>query len=146
MSLLDDENILIEDCKIDNLHTIKHLLEYKEYPTCIDLLNDKYNVLDGYSWNLDDYDCPTYSNDNDWLCSLDVILNEGTKKRDLVLELHYKYLKMHCGLNKEPKFIFSDRRHQLSWTDQETLYKNYEKILTDFKLTPNPNHLFYKLL
>ena len=146
MSLLDDENILIEDCKIDNLHSIKHLLENKEYSTCIDLLNDKYNVLDGYSWNLDDYDCPTYSNDNDWLCSVYVILNEGTKKRDLVLELHYKYLKMQCGFNGVPKFIFSDKRYQLSCTEQETLYKNYEKILTSFKLTPNPNHLVYILL
>ena len=144
MSLLDDENILIEDCKIDNLHTIKHLLENKEYSTCIDLLNDDYNILDGYSWNLDDYDCPTYSNDNDWLCSLDVILNEGTKKRDLVLELHYKYLT--TTKTENPKFVFSDKRYQLSCTEQETLYKNYEKILNGFKLTPNPNHLFYTLL
>ena len=144
MSILDDENILIEDCKIDNLHTIKHLLEYKEYPTCIDLLNDKYNVLDGYSWNLDDYDCPTYSNDNDWLCSVYVILNIRTKKRDLVLELHYKYLTMTNTEN--PKFVFSDRHYQLSCTEQETLYKNCEKILTGFKLTPNPDQLFYTLL
>lgn len=144
MSLLDDENILIEDSKIDTLHSIKHLLENKEYSTCINLLNDKYNVLDGYSWDLDDYDCPTYSNYNDWLCSLYVILNEGTKKNDLVLELHYKYLTM--ANTENPKFVFSDRRHQLSLTDQETLYKNYEKILTGFKLTPNPNHLFYTLL
>ena len=144
MSLLDDENILIEDCKIDNLHTIKHLLENKEYSTCIDLLNDGYNILDGYSWNLDDYDCPTYSNDNDWLCSLYVILNEGTKKRDLILELHYKYLIM--TNTKNPKFIFSDKHYQLSCTEQETLYKKYEKILIGFKLTPNPNHLFYTLL
>ena len=144
MSLLDDENILVEDCKIDNLHTIKHLLENKEYSTCIDLLNDKYNILDGYSWDLDDYDCPTYSNDNDWLCSVYVILNEGTKKRDLVLELHYKYLTMTNTEN--PKFIFSDRHYHLSCTEQETLYENYEKILTGFKLTPNLNHLVYILL
>ena len=144
MSLLDDENILVEDCKIDNLHTIKHLLENKEYSTCIDLLNDKYNILDGYSWDLDDYDCPTYSNDNDWLCSVYVILNEGTKKRDLVLELHYKYLTMTNTEN--PKFVFSDRHYHLSCTEQETLYENYEKILTGFKLTPNLNHLVYILL
>lgn len=144
MSLLDDENILIEDCKIDNLHTIKHLLEDKEYSICIDLLNDDYNILDGYSWNLDDYDCPTYSNDNDWLCSLYVIFNEGTKKRDLILELHYKYLIMTNTEN--PKFVFSDKHYQLSCTDRETLYKKYEKILIGFKLTPNPNHLFYTLL
>ena len=145
MSLLDDENILIEDCK-DNLklHAIKHLLENKEYSTCIDLLNDDYNILDGYSWNLDDYDCPIYSNDNDWLCSLYVIFNEGTKKRDLVLELHYKYLT--TTKTENPKFVFSDKRYQLSCTEQETLYKNYEKILIGFKLTPNPNHLFYTLL
>ena len=146
MSLLDDENILIENCKIDDLHSVKHLLEKKEYSTCIEILNDKYNVLDGYSWDLDDYDydCPTYSNDNDWLCSVYVILNEGTKKRDLVLELHYKYLTM--ANTENPKFIFSDKRYQLSCTEQETLYKNYEKILTSFKLTPNPDHLFYTLL
>ena len=144
MSLLDNENILIEKCKIDNLHTIKHLLENKEYSTCIDLLNDKYNVLDGYSWDLDDYDCPTYSNDNDWLCCVYVILNGETKKRDLVLELHYKYLTMTNTEN--PKFVFSDRRHQLSLTDQETLYKNYEKILISFGLILNPDRLFYTLL
>ena len=80
-----------------------------------------YHILDGYSWSLDDYGCPTYSNDNDWLCDLCVVegLDERTKKRRLVLELH-------CST-------------------QETLY-NYEKLLIGFKLTPNPNHLFYTLL
>jgi hypothetical protein len=144
MSLLDDENILIEDCKINNLYTIKNLLENKEYSTCIDLLNNVYHILDGYSWDLDDYDYPIYSNDNDWLCSLYVILNERTKKRDLVLELHYKYLTMTNTEN--PKFVFLDKRYQLSCTEQETLYKNCEKILISFELTPNPNHLFYTLL
>lgn len=144
MSVLDDENILIEDSKIDALHTIKHLLENKEYPTCIGLLNDKYNVLDGYSWDLDDYDCPTYSNDNDWLCSVYVILNNETKKSHLVLELHYKYLTM--ANTENSTFVFADKLYQLSCTEEETLYKNCEKILISFKLTPNPNHLFYTLL
>ena len=73
-----------------------------------------------------------------------VIFNEGTKKRDLILELHYKYLIMTNTEN--PKFVFSDKHYQLSCTDRETLYKKYEKILIGFKLTPNPNHLFYTLL
>lgn len=144
MSLLDDENILIEDCKIDNLHAIKCLLENKEYSTCIDILNNVYNILDGYSWYLDDYDYPIYSNYNDSLCSLYIILNERTKKRDLILELHYKYLTMTNTEN--PKFVLSDKHYQLSCTEQETLRKNYEKILNGFKLTPNLNRLFYTLL
>ena len=135
---------MIEDCKIDNLHTIKYLLENKEYSAVVDILNNAYHILDGYSWNLDDYDCPTYSDDNDWLCSLYVILNEGTKKSDLVLELHYKYLIM--ANTENPKFVFSDKRYQLSCTELETLYKNYEKILINFELTPNPDHLYYTLL
>ena len=146
MSLLDDENKLIGECKVDNLHTIKYLLENKEYSTCVELLNNRYNILDDYSWNLDDYSCPTYTNGNDWMCSLYVILNEGTKKGDLILEFKYKYLKMHCDFNKDPKYIFSDKNNQLLCTEQETLYNNCEKILINFGLIPNPDHLFYTLL
>lgn len=83
MSLLDDENILIDNC-VKKLHieTIQYLLNNSQFDECIRFLNNNYKILDGYFWEIDGGD-PIYTSDNDWICS--VYIDSG----ELILEFNY---------------------------------------------------------
>ena len=85
MSLLDDENILIDNC-VEKLHieTIQYLLTHYQFDECIKFLNNNYKILDGYFWKIDSIGDPAYTNNNnDWICSIYI------DSEELILEFNY---------------------------------------------------------
>ena len=85
MSLLDDENILINNCvKISHIETIRYLLKHSQFDECIKFLNDNYKILDGYFWKIDYIGDPIYTNNKNWICSIYI------DSEELILEFDYK--------------------------------------------------------
>jgi hypothetical protein len=85
MSLLDDENILINNCvKTSHIETIRYLLKHSQFDECIKFLNDNYKILDGYFWKIDYIGDPIYTNNKNWICSIYI------DSEELILEFDYK--------------------------------------------------------
>ena len=85
MSILDDEDILIDDCiKISHIETIRYLLKRSQFDECIKFLNDNYKIIDGYFWEIDNIGDPIYTNDKNWICCIYI------DSEELILEFNYK--------------------------------------------------------
>ena len=117
MSLLDDENILIDNC-VEKLHieTIQYLLTHYQFDECIKFLNNNYKILDGYFWKIDSIGDLAYTNNNnDWICSIYI------DREELILELNYD--------NIENPYITSKL--------------DYEKVLEEFNINTSTIKSWY---